>query len=120
MRRNRRPIGLVRRTHWFTSVCYHQVPKRPRERRQRRQRLVIRHLVARFVHSQKAEVAVLAHFAVFGAIRNERNVARRMEFRRVGVVDGERDGLTAKPIADVATFVVNYTNMELRSQYSYG
>ena len=71
--------------------------------------------MAAFVHSQEAEVAVLAHFAVFGAIHNEWNVARRPEFRRVGIIEGERDGLTTKPIADVTKSKVNYTSMELQS-----
>ena len=59
--------------------------------------------MATFVHSQEAEVAVLAHFAVFGAVHDERNIARGPEFGRVGVIDLERDGLTTKPVADVAS-----------------
>lgn len=61
----------------------------PFERRQRCQGLVVWNLVATFVHSQETEVAVLAHFAVFGAVDGERNVARCPEFGRVGVIDLE-------------------------------
>lgn len=64
-------------------------------------RLVVWDLMARFVDTSEGEVAVLAHFAVFHAIVHEGLVAGSGELGRVGVVQGERDGLSAEPIADV-------------------
>lgn len=58
--------------------------------------------MATFVHSRKAEIAVLARFAVFGAVYHERSVARRTKLRRVGEIDGKGDCLTTEPVADVA------------------
>ncbi len=63
--------------------------------------LVKRDFVAGLVHAQKGELAVLADFAVFGAVDDKGGVAGGVEFLGVGVFEGERDGLAAEPIADV-------------------
>jgi len=62
--------------------------------------------VAGFVYAKEAEVAVLAHFTEFGAVDYEGGVVGGAEFGAVGVVDGERDGLAAEPVADVVCVAV--------------
>ena len=64
-------------------------------------RLVVRYLVTGLVDAEEAEVAVLAHFAVLGAVDCEGLVARGGEFGAVGVVESQRDCLAAEPVADV-------------------
>lgn len=63
--------------------------------------LVVRDLVAGLVDAEEAEVSVLAHLAVFGAVDGEGLVAGGGEFGGVGVVEGQRDCLAAEPVADV-------------------
>ena len=53
------------------------------------------------VHAQEAKIAVLPHLAVLGAVDGERGVACSGEFGGVGIVDGERNGLAAEPVANV-------------------
>ena len=69
--------------------------------------LVKGHFVAGFVHAQEAEVAVLAHLAVLGAVDDEGRVAGGAELGRVDVVDLEGDGLAAEPVADVVGVAVD-------------
>lgn len=54
--------------------------------------------MAGLIDAQEGEVAVLPHFAVFGAVYEEGRVARGAELGGVGVVYGERDGLAAEPL----------------------
>lgn len=62
--------------------------------------------MAGFVDAQEGEVAVLPHFAVFGAVDEEGRVARGSEFGGVGVVYGEGDGLAAEPLGGVSCGVM--------------
>lgn len=56
------------------------------EQLQRRDRLVVGHLVAGLVHAREREVAVLARLAVLDAVNDHRRVAGRVELCGVGVV----------------------------------
>ena len=62
--------------------------------------------MACFVDAHEAVIAVLAHFAVLGAVDDEGGVARGAEFGGVGVLDLEGDGLPAEPVADVVGVAV--------------
>lgn len=57
--------------------------------------------MAGFIHAQEGELAVLADFAVLGAVDDEGSVTGGVEFLGVSVVEGEGDGLAAEPVADV-------------------
>ena len=59
--------------------------------------------MAGLVDAQEGEVAVLTHFAIFGAVDKEGRVAGRAELRGVGVVYGEGDGLAAEPLVGVVS-----------------
>jgi hypothetical protein len=63
--------------------------------------LIVRNFVTGLVDAEEAQIAVLTHFAVFGAVDGEGFVARGGEFGAVGVVEGEGDCLAAEPVADV-------------------
>ena len=68
--------------------------------------------MAAFVHAQEAEVAVLAHLAVLGAVDDKGRVAGGGEFGFVSIVDGEGDGLAAEPVADVVGVAVVESNAD--------
>jgi hypothetical protein len=78
--------------------------------------LVVRHLMTRLVDTGKAEVAVLAYLAVFGAVNHHRLVARSAEFLAVGVVDCETDGLAAEPVADVVGITISQADAHVLVQ----
>ena len=86
MRRDRVAGGLI---SWRegTAVRDSRIINGPVEQRQGGFGLVEGHFVAGLVDAQEGEVAVLAHFAVFGPVHEERRVARRPEFGCVRVVD---------------------------------
>jgi len=81
--------------------------ERPVEDLQRRDGLVVRHLVARLVDTGEGEVAVLARLAVLDAVDDQGRVARGAELGRVFVVGGQGDGLAAEPVADVVGVAVD-------------
>jgi hypothetical protein len=58
--------------------------------------------MAGFVDAQEGEVAVLADFAVFGAVDEKGRVVGGAELGGVGVVYGEGDGLAAEPLGGVS------------------
>jgi hypothetical protein len=64
--------------------------------------LVVGDFMAGFVDAQEGEVAVLSHFAVFGAVDEERRVAGGAKFGGVSVAYGQGDGLAAEPLGDVS------------------
>jgi hypothetical protein len=64
-------------------------------------RLIVRDFVTSLVDAEEAQVAILAHFAILGAVDGEGFVAGCGEFGAVGVVEGEGDCLAAEPVADV-------------------
>lgn len=55
--------------------------------------------MARLVDASKAEVTVLANFAVLSTIDNHGFVASSAEVLAVGVLDCKTDGFTTEPIA---------------------
>lgn len=77
------------------------------KRRQATNGLVKRHFVPGLVHAQETELAVLAHFAVLGAVDDKGCVAGGVELFRVRVLQCETDGLAAEPIADVVGVTVD-------------
>jgi len=89
------------RRHHFSAISDIPVIESAVEHGESGLGLVVRYLVTGLVDAEEAEVAVLAHFAVFGAVDGEGLVARGGEFGAVGVVEGQRDCLAAEPVADV-------------------
>lgn len=86
--------------------------KHTSEKLKAREGLIKRHFMAGLVNSEEAEVAVLAHLAVFLALDNERNVACLGKLGLVGKVELLGDGFTAKPIADVIGVAIEETNAD--------
>ena len=60
----------------------------------------------RLIDSHKAEIPILSHFTVFFSVNDERCVISSTEFCAVDVVDGERHGFPAEPVADVVGIAV--------------
>ena len=60
----------------------------------------------RLIDFHKAEIPILSHFTVFFSVNDERCVISSTEFCAVGVVDGEGDGFSAEPVADVVGIAV--------------
>lgn len=110
MRRVRRPVGAVRAGDLRRPQRQVHAAQHPPEVRETRLGLVVRHFVAGLVDAQEAEVAVLAHLSVVGAVDEEWCVARGSELVRVGVVDGQGDGFAAEPVADVICVAVDERN----------
>jgi hypothetical protein len=71
------------------------------EERERGQRLIVGHLMPRFVDTCEAEIAVFARLAVFDAIDHHGRIACGAELLGAGEVGGQTDGFTAEPVADV-------------------
>ena len=71
------------------------------EQSQSSDRLIVRDLVSSLVDAREGEVAVLPALAVLHAIDRHWCVAGLAELLRVRVVQVERDGLAAEPVADV-------------------
>lgn len=69
-------------------------------------RLVVRHLVAGFVDTKETQVAVLANLSVLSTVDGEGLIAGSSELLAMSVVEGERDGLSTEPVADVVGITV--------------
>jgi hypothetical protein len=54
--------------------------------------------MARFVNARKAEVAVLAHFAVFSAVYNHGGISCACKLLAMFVINRETDSLPTEPI----------------------
>lgn len=107
MRRRLRPArSQIRRNLLLPRRDIHAVD-RPVEQRKRGLRLVVRDLVAGFVHAGEGEVAVLFRLAPLLAVGHHGGVARLAELRAVGVVQLHGDGLAAEPVADVVCVTVD-------------
>jgi hypothetical protein len=89
---------LIRARDIADAIADRFVGEHPAEEFQGGERLVVGDFVAGFVDAQEGEVAVLAHFAVFGAVDGEGGVVAGAELRGVGVIYGEGDGLAAEPL----------------------
>lgn len=107
MRRIDRSVRHIAARHRFLARRNVHVTEHAAEHGERADGLVKGDFVARFVHSQEAEVAVLPHLAVLGPVDDEGRVAGGAELGRVDVVDFEGDGLAAEPVADVICVAVN-------------
>ena len=107
MRRIRRPIRSIRPTQRSAPVRQDQMIDDAIKRRQATDRLVKRYFVPGLIHAQETELAVLAHFAVLGAVDDKGGVAGGVEFFRVRVLQCEGDGLAAEPVADVVSITVD-------------
>ena len=108
MRRTRLPaLWLIRARDLLLARRDIEVIDRAVEQLQRRDRLVVGHLVARFVDAGKAEVAVLARLAVLDAVDHHGDVVGGLELGGVGEFQGEGDGLAAEPVADVVGVAVD-------------
>ena len=88
------------------SIRKHKVVQHAAEELKGGHGLVVRSLVSRVVEAGEDEVAVLAHDAVLGAADDEGGVAGAAELGGVGVLDGQRHGLAAEPVADVVGVAV--------------
>ena len=75
--------------------------------------LVVWHLVASFVDSSEAEIAVFSDLAVLLSAPDERSIALLGEFLRVLVLQGKTDSLSTEPIADVVYFFKSAYNQRL-------
>ena len=106
-RRVGRPVRLVAARHHHLARRHVHVPEHAAEGGKRAHGLVKGHFVARFVHPQEAEVAVLAHLAELGSVDDEGRVARGAELGRVDVIHLEGDRLAAEPIADVVCVAID-------------
>jgi len=101
MRSIRAPYTRQIRRHHLGAICDIPVIQSAVEHGESGLGLVVRDFVTGLVNAEEAEVAVLTHFAVFGAVDGEGLVARGGEFGAVGVVESQRDCLAAEPVADV-------------------
>lgn len=77
------------------------------EQLQRRNGLIIRHLMPRLIDSCEAEIAILPRLALLDPIHHHGHVARLGELVRVLVLRCERDGLAPEPVADVVGIAVD-------------
>ena len=102
MRRGRLAVRLIIRCHRLASIGEDQVPENSLEHFQAREWLVERYCMPRLVHSQEAEVAVLANFTVLMAVHNERDVAGLSELFRVCIFELKGDSFAAEPVACVS------------------
>ena len=59
------------------------------------------------VHAQKTELAILAHLTILGAFHDEGSISGGVIFLGMGVLQGEGDGLAAKPVAYVVCVAIN-------------
>ena len=106
VRRLRGAVRSIVRRHGLGPISNIQMLNRSREQRQRRFRLVKRHLVPCLVDAREAEIARLARFTQFLAVDSHGRVPCGAEGIRVGVVDLQRDGLAAEPVANVVGVTV--------------
>lgn len=84
------------------SLSSSQIPiaQNTLEHLQTRLGLIKWHFMPRLVNPHEAEFTILSHFAIFGSVHHEGSIAGLAKFMAVCVVDGERDGLATKPIAN--------------------
>lgn len=106
MRRVRIAIGTVHARQLLTARGYIPIAQHPPEELQAGQRLVKGHLMPGLVDPQETEVAVLPHLTIFVAVDDEGGIPGGGEFRFVGVIHREGDGLAAEPVADVVGVAV--------------
>lgn len=107
VRRLGRAIGAVIGTNLGRALGNIPAEERAIEELQRRDRLVVRDLVAGLVNTGEREVAVLAGLAVLDAVDHHGDVTGGAELFSVGVVHREGDGLAAEPVADVVGVAVD-------------
>jgi hypothetical protein len=103
--------AVVIRNH-FAAIRDNQLGQHSPEVLQTGYRLVVRRLVTCLIQPREREVAILAGLTVLCTINQEGGVARSAELLGVCVVDGEGDGLTAKPVANVVCVAVDEGNAD--------